>query len=644
MACGHGKEMWKATFIEVGDDERQGSLSPRPRSEPCSEPPSLRGAFFEADRVRVAALSQRMDEVWASNSRATMRQLLSADPVLEPLGEGHGKAGGCDRAVQYESESTGIGWGSLSECGTSDAASARETRPPATPRCDLAVAPATQRSGDAVGRRGHEKVMWKATFIEVGDDERQGSLSPRPRSEPCSEPPSLRGAFFEADRVRVAALSQRMDEVWASNSRATMRQLLSADPVLEPLGEGHGKAGGCDRAVQYESESTGIGWGSLSECGTSDAASARETRPPATPRCDLAVAPATQRSGDAVGRRGHEKVMWKATFIEVGGDERQGSLSPRPSSEPCSESASCRGEFFEADRLRASALSQHMEEAWASNDREAMRSSLQKRRMSAAADAIHLLPEQLINVVQTKAESLADSVKIDLSLVQKAIRRSGGDGDAVDVAIDQLDKIPGIIRSSFDSKIVDANEAIRTKLSAIMQKFKGRAPESQEVVTQLWTIPEELEQITWEAVDKAVQESQREAASCCDRVLRSLPEDAGSSRRALKDAKSQIVESMPEMYSATMRALRSTTNANVRHAVAYVDDPKDVPVTNHLVADVLLRAKMGTLPHTNGASLYQPSHCAASLLDCVNDAGGDGFLANHRSQCQAYDVPACFQP
>ncbi|CAK0876420.1 unnamed protein product [Prorocentrum cordatum] len=264
-----------------------------------------------------------------------------------------------------------------------------------------------------------------------------------------------------------------------------------------------------------------------------------------------------------------------------------------------------------------------------------MRSSLQKRRMSAAADAIHLLPEQLINVVQTKAESLADSVKIDLSLVQKAIRRSGGDGDAVDVAIDQLDKIPGIIRSSFDSKIVDANEAIRTKLSAIMQKFKGRAPESQEVVTQLWTIPEELEQITWEAVDKAVQESQREAASCCDRVLRSLPEDAGSSRRALKDAKSQIVESMPEMYSATMRALRSTTNANVKHAVAYVDDPKDVPVTNHLVADVLLRAKMGPLPHTNGASLYQPSHCAASLLDCVNDAGGDGFLANHRSQWQA---------
>ncbi|CAK0834160.1 unnamed protein product [Prorocentrum cordatum] len=346
---------------------------------------------------------------------------------------------------------------------------------------------------------------------------------------------------------------------------------------------------------------------------------------------------ARPRRGGEAGREGHETVMWKATFIEVGDDEPKGSLSPRPSSEPCSESSSYRVAFFDADRMRAAALSRRMEEAWASNSRETMRNSLEKRRMSAAADTIHLLPEQLSSVVQIKAESLADSVKLDLSLVQKAIRRSGGDGDVVDVAVDQLDKIPEIIRSSFDSKILEANVAIRMKLSAIMQTLKSLSPESQEV--QLWSIPEELEQITGEAVDQAVQESKRKAASCCDHVLRSLPEDAGFSRRALKEAKSQIVESVPEMYSQTMRALRSTTNANVRHAVACMDDLKQVPVTNHLVADVLLRAKMSTLPQTDGASLISPASTPPAACYCVKDGGADGASTNHHSQVQASLAP-----
>ncbi|CAK0805807.1 unnamed protein product [Prorocentrum cordatum] len=335
---------------------------------------------------------------------------------------------------------------------------------------------------------------------------------------------------------------------------------------------------------------------------------------------------------------GHERVMWNAAFIEAGGEECQGSLSPRPSSELCSESSPLRSVLFDADRMVDDALSKHMEGVWAANSRKTRRNRVERRGMSAAVDAIHLLPEQLSSAVQTKAKGLAGSVKIDLFLVQRVIRRSGVGDDVVDEAIDQLDKIPEIIRSSFVSKIEEANEAMQVKLSAIMQTFKGRAPESQEVMTQLCNLPEKFEQITCEAVDQAMHDFQREAASCYDRVSRSLPEDAGFSHQALKDAESQIAKlSMPEMYFATMRALRSTTNAHVKHAVAYVDDPKEVPSTktNALAADVLPRAKLGTLPQTTGASVYQSSRCAASMQDYATGGGGDGALASHRGRWQA---------
>jgi len=337
-------------------------------------------------------------------------------------------------------------------------------------------------------------------------------------------------------------------------------------------------------------------------------------------------ASARARGGTKItaGRDGRERLSWKATFIELCDDERQGSLSPRPSSEPCSESSSGRSAFFDADRMRTAALWKHMEEAWASNSRETMRKSLENRRVSAAAEAIGNIPEQLNSVVHNKAKNLADSVMTDLSLAQMAIRRSGGDDDVVDVAINQLGKIPEIVRSSFDSRIMEANGAIRMKLSAIMHKF----PERQDMVTQLWTIPEELEQITGEAVDQAVQESKREATRHCDRVLRHQPKDARVSRRALKDAKLQIAETVPEMYSETMRALRRTTTANVKHAVAHVDDPSEVTVPNRLIADVLLRAKLDTLTQMDGASMSisLSSHSAANIEE-PSARAGEGAIA-----------------
>ncbi|CAK0906208.1 unnamed protein product [Prorocentrum cordatum] len=69
--------------------------------------------------------------------------------------------------------------------------------------------------------------------------------------------------------------------------------------------------------------------GSLWESSSAGSAADRGTRAAATRGAIRAKAPSSR-----------EKLAWKATFIDLRDDERQGSLSPRPSSEPCSESSS----------------------------------------------------------------------------------------------------------------------------------------------------------------------------------------------------------------------------------------------------------------------------------------------------------------
>ncbi|CAK0882094.1 unnamed protein product [Prorocentrum cordatum] len=114
--------------------------------------------------------------------------------------------------------------------------------------------------------------------------------------------------------------------------------------------------------------------------------------------------------------------------------------------------------------------------------------------------------------------------------------------------------------------------AMRLKRSAIVQMLKSTIPDGQELVRRLWTIPGNLEQVVGQTVGQAVEESQLEATRHCERVLMSLPPDAGVCRHALIDAELRIAE-VTDMYSETMRALRRTANANVRLAVTYVQGP-----------------------------------------------------------------------
>jgi len=298
--------------------------------------------------------------------------------------------------------------------------------------------------------------------------------------------------------------------------------------------------------------------------------STRGAQTMAMPSDVFATAPTKQGLGD---------VATRDTFIELCDDERQGSRSLSwSSSEPCSESSSSGSAFSDADRVSTAWVSTRVGEAWASNGQEETTSySLEKWRLSAAAEAIDDVPEQLGRVVQNKAKSLAESVKTELALVQQAIRSRGGGEDGVDAAIDHLGKIPEIIRRSFQSKVMEANGemrlAMQLKRSAIVQMLKTTTPDGQELVRRLWTIPEKLEQIVGQAVGQAVEESQLEITRRCERVLMSLPPDAGVCRHALIDAELRIVEAVTEMYSETMRALRRTANANVRLAVTYVQDP-----------------------------------------------------------------------
>ncbi|CAK0848126.1 unnamed protein product [Prorocentrum cordatum] len=276
-------------------------------------------------------------------------------------------------------------------------------------------------------------------------------------------------------------------------------------------------------------------------------------------------------------KQGLGDVATRDTFLELCGDKCEGSRSPSWSSEPCNESSASHSAFFDADRIGTASVLTHVEEAWVPNGQETMKNSLETWRLSAAAETIYDIPEQLAILVQNKAKSLAEFVKIALALVQQAIRSRGGGEDGVDAAIDNLREIPEIIRRSFDSKIVEANGAMRLamrlKLSAMVQMLKRTTPHGQELVRRMWTIPDQLEQIVRQAVGQAVEESQLEVARHCERVLMSLPGDAGVCRQALKHAESHIAEAVAEMPSETMRALRRTATASVRHAMACVEGP-----------------------------------------------------------------------
>ncbi|CAK0819437.1 unnamed protein product [Prorocentrum cordatum] len=192
----------------------------------------------------------------------------------------------------------------------------------------------------------------------------------------------------------------------------------------------------------------------------------------------------------------------------LGDAATEGSRSPSWSSEPCDEFSTSHSAFFDADRVSTASASTHVEEAWVPNSQETMMNSLDKWRLSAAAETIDDIPEQLGRLVQNKAKSLAESVKIALVIVEHAIRSRGGGEDGVDAAIDHLGKIPEIIRRSFDSKIVGANGAMRLamrlKRSTIVQMLRTTTPDGRELVRRMWTIPEELEQIVGQAVGQAI--------------------------------------------------------------------------------------------------------------------------------------------
>mmetsp|Transcript_71990 Transcript_71990/g.166696 ORF Transcript_71990/g.166696 Transcript_71990/m.166696 type:complete len:567 (+) Transcript_71990:97-1797(+) len=225
------------------------------------------------------------------------------------------------------------------------------------------------------------------------------------------------------------------------------------------------------------------------------------------------------------------------------------------------------------------------------------------QRLSDALDTIDTIPEQLDDVLQHKVDNLATNVEIKLGTVRQMIHRTG-ESVCAEQALRQLKAIPEIILSSFEGKIIKVKNSVRQRVNVLYQELTDNDLGAAHIVCQLWTLPEEVQQIAREAVEEAVQESKEQATQQLNSALQSLQIDALEHAVVFTDAKQQIIEEVPGVCPETVEAARATAVASVEHAIAAVGSGCAVP--NRVVVDVLFQAKKDRIDSAaNSMSLGQ---------------------------------------
>lgn len=196
--------------------------------------------------------------------------------------------------------------------------------------------------------------------------------------------------------------------------------------------------------------------------------------------------------------------------------------------------------------------------------------------LASAVAAIDVIPEQLVEVLQLRAGDLVAGVEADLEVVRQALaKRQSVDLSSV-IAVKSLEAIPEMIMTSFQEKLVRVKMIVRQAINRITQRLHENSHlASEDIVSQLWCIPEEVQQIAFDAVGEAVQESQQQATRQLDHALEQLPGNA-----VLFDARVNIMERVPD--NCLVDVARATVEANVGNAVAAVAPETSAPSASQM--------------------------------------------------------------
>jgi len=229
---------------------------------------------------------------------------------------------------------------------------------------------------------------------------------------------------------------------------------------------------------------------------------------------------------------------------------------------------------------------------------------LQYERISTALTSINEIPERVEAAFQQSKLHWMDDFKPEVSAACSLVANSevltpqilGSPEDGVSTAeraAQSMTMIPDMIMASFENSFAKAMTIVRVRVDDVIQELEGCDMAKDQVVAQMWAIPQEVRQITHDAVKEASQQSREMVVEQLDCVLQSFTEETMPD--ALLQAKRQIVANVPKKLPDTLRAATEAAESNVCQAVKFVEAKCDVAgvVANRVVADTLLRAKVG---------------------------------------------------
>jgi len=241
-----------------------------------------------------------------------------------------------------------------------------------------------------------------------------------------------------------------------------------------------------------------------------------------------------------------------------------------------------------------------------------------------AVSTLSEIPEQVRQLLESTTYGFAEHVQGEVTAMGNVIQNSSDLKRATEVAVEKLECIPGLIIDSFEGKMMRIKDRVRRKVNNVIDDLDHTLHFREEVVQKLYTIPEEVMNITTEALEEVYQDSQIISAQQIDNALLSVPMACVEEKSTLNDMRSSIVASVPD---APFQAVHDAATEAVEQAVAQICETLACPA-NELVADQLLRIKAagnqgasapsGSLGVTVPGELHDTAH---AIEGASSDAG-----------------------
>jgi hypothetical protein len=246
------------------------------------------------------------------------------------------------------------------------------------------------------------------------------------------------------------------------------------------------------------------------------------------------------------------------------------------------------------------------------------------QRLCVALTSIQEIPEQVNEVFQQTATDLVDEVTNEVTKARKLLVEKVDDPETSTEVASQVQEIPDMVMASFEVSFAKAMSHVRVRVEDVIQTLERSDLQNDEVAGFLSSIPEEVRQITRDAVYEASVASQDAVNLQLDNVLQNISDEQKTA--AVFRAKQNIVHSLPQTLPETVRRSGEVAKYNIQNATEVVVEKGMGDcgyVANRVVADTLLRAKVGDalddpdLPGevlTNPGSRGHPELCSRACL------------------------------